>query len=220
MRRLILAALVVALLCGASWGTRAAFAASKPVVYAYTLSASVSQADLDAAIPALQTAVSRDLAASWGTDATLTTDPAYAGSADMTISIDDGDGASCMCYGFHDVAKGRPYSVVYGDLAIQDDGNAWLTFTHELFEMLVDPWINHYARYKGKTWLVEVGDPVERDAYSIDGIQISDFITPRWYNPTLKGPFDFMHLVRKAGTLTRGGYASWLDDLGWHQVFA
>jgi hypothetical protein len=50
--------------------------------------------------------------------------------------------------------------------------------------MGVDPWLNSaYQDPTGVFWAGEVCDPVEHDeyAYAIDGVLVSDFVTPRWF---------------------------------------
>lgn len=187
------------------------------------LSQTVPQADIDAALPAFQIAVSRDFASVWGTDATLTTDPTVPYQMEVWVEdFSDQPGA----LGYHDVIHGHPVSRVFAaEGAIWNE--SWqLTFTHELFEMLADPWINRFAVYKKKTWLVEVGDPVESGfyAYTINGVVISDFITPAWYgqgwaSSPLKTPVDFTHGLKRPGTVGRHGYASYRVDNKWGQVF-
>lgn len=207
----------------ASWGTGTAEAATGPLVYVSNVSTTVPQADVDAALPAFQTAVSRDLAPAWGTDATLTTDPTLETSAQMVVEISDD--ANCVgCLGYHEVFGGKPTSYVFARTGAEFNESWQLTFSHELFEMLVDPWINRLAQWNGRNWLVEVCDPPESGlyAYFVDGVAISDFITPRWYDRTLRGPFDFTRHLKRAGQIGKHGYASYLDPSafgGWSQVF-
>jgi hypothetical protein len=180
----------------------------------------VPQADVVAALPSFQTAISRDFARVWGTDATLTTDPAFAVTADMEIIVDD-NAPDCGCLGYHDVVGKRPVSYIYAETGAKYNESWQLTFTHETFEMLVDPWVNRFANWNGRTWLVEVADQVESGfyAYTIDGVVISDFITPRWFSPNLRGPFDFTHGLKRAGQIGRHGYASYWLGGAWGQVF-
>lgn len=193
----------------------------KPVVELMTTSVLVSTEQLQAALPAFQTAVSRDLGPAWNLDATLIVgDPAHPVPADMTLVITDWP--DCMwCGGYHWVtANGQPYAKVF-----PDDGpgaEAWtLVVTHELFEMLVDPLANRFARLQGKQWLVEVADPCESGfyAYFIGQVAVSDFVLPTWYQARGRGPFDFTGFFVRPGQVGRHGYASYLKPNGWGQVF-
>ena len=70
------------------------------------------------------------------------------------------------------------------------DPKLWsVTLSHEVLEMIADPTVNIFAPgpspdpADGGKWVLftyEVGDPVERFCYEIDGVLVSDFVTP-WY---------------------------------------
>ena len=80
----------------------------------------------------------------------------------------------------------RPYAVV-------QFSNRWtLTASHEALEMLCDPFGNLLHPSKSLTenqgtveFLVEVCDPSEAVpfSYQIDGVVVSDFYYPSFYNP-------------------------------------
>jgi hypothetical protein len=99
-----------------------------------------------------------------------------------------------------------------------------VTLSHELLEMLADPWINWCAiGGDGQIYALEVADPVEADnlGYEIDGVLVSDFVTPAWFEPTEADRMDFKRHLSKAGELAPGGYISVLDpQKGWTQVTA
>ena len=75
-----------------------------------------------------------------------------------------------------------------------------VTLSHELLEMLADPWINWCAQGDdGKIYALEVCDAVEADrmGYEIDGVLVSDFITPSWFEPTHADRVDFKGRIVK-----------------------
>ena len=90
--------------------------------------------------------------------------------------------------------------------------------------MLADPWINWCAMgTDSKIYALEVCDAVEADelGYTIDGVLVSDFITPAWYEPTSADCLDFKKHVSKELELARGGYISVFDPTGgWIQITA
>ena len=51
--------------------------------------------------------------------------------------------------------------------------------------MFVDPNCNLWAS-DGKTrnYSFEVCDPVEAPTYDVDGVSVSNFVTPAWFDPT------------------------------------
>jgi hypothetical protein len=60
-------------------------------------------------------------------------------------------------------------------------------------------------------FLLEVCDPVEHSHYEIDGITVSDFVTPHFYQTLRPGraSYSFMGHIEKPWQLLMGGYISW-----------
>jgi hypothetical protein len=122
---------------------------------------------------------------------------------------------------YHWVDGNAPSITVYagtGDYYGYDNS---VSFTHELFELAADPvtslvnqgWpYDYYWLEKKDTsikmepqfgvygWFNEVCDPVEADSYLIDGVKISDFITPAWFNDGV-GPAVRLHGAGEAAVL-------------------
>src|SRR5438132_13123911 len=94
--------------------------------------------------------------------------------------------------GFHTDNNGQPFSLVQAD-------DTWtLTSSHEVIEMLADPFGNRtiagspppnspdpVSGFDRVVYLVEVCDPCDSDqfAYSVNGVKVSDFITTHYYDP-------------------------------------
>jgi hypothetical protein len=105
-----------------------------------------------------------------------------------------------------------------------------VTVSHELLEMLVDPLASLSAMNTAgdKEYAFEVCDACEDDrfAYEIDGVKVSDFVTPAWFEDDRPGKstkFDFGgYLLSPMPTLLPGGYIGWLDltnpSAGWQQM--
>ncbi len=110
-------------------------------------------------------------------------------------------------------------------------GTDWsITASHELLEMLVDPLghrlvsdpdIDPASDGHQVHYLVEVGDPCEIYTYQMNGISVSDFVTPEYYdvNAPAGTALDFLNQLNKPLEVPRGCYISWLDpqDGHWHQ---
>ena len=81
-------------------------------------------------------------------------------------------------HGQHDF-YGAPYALVWTSGAgIQ----SWSRdFSHEVIEMLEDPTLDVRYLHDGSTWQREIADPVEGLGYRLDGVYVSDFVTPAWY---------------------------------------
>jgi hypothetical protein len=106
-----------------------------------------------------------------------------------------------------------------------------ITLSHELLEMLVDPSgtrviqaadLDPYSGGQQVNYLVEVCDPVAVYSYMIDGVPVSDFVLPAFYDPwaTDKDKLDCAGFLSRPLTVPLGGYISWLDptDARWHEL--
>jgi hypothetical protein len=191
-----------------------------------TTGAVVPPAQLEQIAAALQQQVDNDLASTWGTRADISTlaagDTAPQGTWPIKI-IDSLPGAG----GVHLDDQGQPYAEAVNGPQLS------IAISHELLEMLVDPWGNRFTpgpavdpNDDGRQvyYLVEVGDPCEVSCYDIAGVQVSDFILPSFYDQNATRPVDFRDTL--TGPLPQevpqGCYISWIDpvDGKWHQQTA
>lgn len=142
------------------------------------------------------------------------------------VIADTSDEAGAL--GYHDFTPdGRPISYVFA----KDDENygysVTVTLTHELAEMIADPWISQVFQVTNTQFYAqEICDPCEADelGYEIGGIQVSDFVTPRWFIPGSTGSVIFDH-AKKIGEplqILPGGYMSVFDTTrgGWGAIHA
>lgn len=198
-------------------------------------STTLSDQEVQVAVPALQKQVSRDFAPAWGIDATLSFVPTggspAAGSWWLTI-LDNSDQAGAL--GYHDLT---PAGLPVGKVFAATDANYGLSWTvtasHELLEMLGDPDINLTAFVQpdattGRLYAYEVCDACEDDSlgYQIDGVTVSDFVYPAWFESfRAKGSTQFDHRSRidTPFQLLPGGYIGVFDvsaGTGWTQLTA
>jgi hypothetical protein len=186
----------------------------------------LTEAQVEAVLPALQKQASIDFRAYWQQDCTLSFLPngqALTGGWWQIVIVDNPDQAGAL--GYHEMtSQGTPLGKVFAKLDMQS-GSSWtVTLSHELLEMLADPWINWCAMGSdSRIYALEVCDAVEADdlGYKIDGVLVSDFITPAWYEPTCADRLDFRKHVSKELELVRGGYMSVFDPTsGWTQINA
>src|SRR5438876_2337217 len=133
---------------------------------------------------ALQKQVARDLVLYWDVDATLSPvtalEDAPVGSWPIIVRDDIDNEAA----GVHCDQSGQPMALVTFD-------SEWsITASHEILEMLIDPFGNR--RIAGQSlkpeqgrveYLVEVADPVGDSWYWVNDVKVSDFITPRFFDP-------------------------------------
>ena len=204
---------------------------SKTLIAVKNLSTVVTQAQVAKAVPALQKQVSNDFCSVWGIDATMQLfgkTQKIPATAWLLGIFDDADQAGAL--GYHDLTKtGAPLGKVFARTTINDGGLWSVTMSHELLEMLADPNINLCAFDEGnrRLYAYEVCDAVEADklGYQIDGVTVSDFVLPGWFEPThvSKGEkFAWKSKVTRPFQLQPGGYISYFDlnGNGWQQLTA
>lgn len=128
--------------------------------------------------------------------------------------------------GYHDETEfGVPTLYVFPELCEQD-GTSWTSCaSHEILEALTDPLLNFCAQspLDGRVYALEVCDAVETDIYKIDGVEVSNFVTPEYFSPPkhLAGVvLDHMQLLKAPYEIRPGGYMQYLDRHGWHQLGA
>jgi hypothetical protein len=186
----------------------------------------VKPATMAAAAEALNVQVTRDLPQFWNVHATVSyrpdpnSIPQGMWPVQLVKSLPPDEG------GFHMTKHNQPYSKVI----VTPGSDDWtLDASHETVEMLVDPYGNRLqtsdaitidqgriADAEGKyEYLVEACDPCEANnyAYQIDGILVSDFITPDFYDPDVTSDtrYSFTGAVKKPREILPGGYISWVD---------
>lgn len=182
--------------------------------------------EVRAALPAFNKQMANDVYPSWGTPAHCYFYPknrVVPANYWQMILLDDSDQEGAL--GYHDVtADFRPIGKIFAKTDL-DYGLSWtVTFSHELLEMVLDPDCVRAAQVANTTFVAyELCDPCEADqfGYEIDGVLVSDFILPSFFQPQATKDFDFMGHIKKPLQLLPGGYMSfWTPAKGWQQAFA
>jgi hypothetical protein len=125
------------------------------------------------------------------------------------IYFEDADTAGAL--GYHDLThNGQPIAKVFVKTTLDDKESVSVTACHELFEMAIDPIANLWAQAAdGTEYAYEMSDPVEEDTFEVDGIPMSNFVHPAWFEPFQHQPgtkFDHLGRLTKPFTMTKGGY--------------
>lgn len=125
------------------------------------------------------------------------------------IYFDNADQAGAL--GYHDLTQdGQPISKIFVKTTIDDKQQVSVTACHELFEMAIDPVANLWAQASnGTEYAYEVCDPVEEDTFEVNGIAMSNFVHPAWFEPFKHPPgtkFDHLGLLKAPYAMTKGGY--------------
>ncbi len=195
-------------------------------------SPSVTLASVSAVAAAIQKQVTRDFDPLWEVNATV---DAFEKLEDVPVDywpvIIKDDINEPGAAGYHTDNNGQPYSLVQAD-------SGWeLTASHEVLEMLADPFGNRtvagspppnspppVSTFSRVTYLVEVCDPCEGDqfAYDVNGITLSDFITPHYYDPngSTGALYSFRGSIKEPHSVLDGGYVSFGNpvDNNWYQI--
>lgn len=182
--------------------------------------ARVSQLQLTQLASALQTQAMRDFGPLWQVQATVA---AFATLDDVPVShwpiiIEDNINTPDAA-GVHLDSNNQPYALV------QYDEQWTLTTSHECLEMLADPSGNRMQAASAPQgdpggarpvqYLVEVCDPCEDApfAYAINGVTVSDFITPHYYDTAGSSgvQYSFSGAIKGPQQVLQNGYLSYLD---------
>lgn len=147
------------------------------------------RAALKRAVQAIQKQVDRDFFPLWGWRAKLLLEPKRKPPGAMLITVREREqGNSDDGYHFID---GVPATRVFIRNSEGDLVDYFPTLSHEVLEMIADPGVNLFAegyfKYRGRRVkgyvAYEVCDPVQENLYTIDGINVSDFVVPEWFEP-------------------------------------
>lgn len=197
----------------------------------------IDPALLHAAAVALNHQVSGDLPGVWsGISASVSVAPSVhaltpgAWPVFLVKKLPPGEG------GYHLDKKNQPFAKV---IASPGDDSWTIDASHEIIEMLVDPYGNRMHTSQGIaingsksdvvdaagifSYLVEACDPCEANnyGYEIGGILVSDFITPNYYDASVTSgtSYSFKGNLTRPRQLLPGGYISYQKaDNSWQQI--
>jgi hypothetical protein len=190
----------------------------------------ISPSELTRVAAALSKQANRDFRPAWDVDATV---DAFAKLEDVEIDywpvivVKDVQGAA----GYHIDKNGQPFALV-------EFGPQWsLTASHECLEMLADPFGNRLVSAdlldqavalgvaaQRVRYLVEVCDPSEggQFAYQVNGVLVSDFYTPNFFDPAQATGvrYSFTGAIDGPRQVLDGGYISWEEPVSgdWFQL--
>jgi len=180
----------------------------------------VELSELTRVAAAIQKQITRDFAPIWNLDAGIT---AFGRVEDIPVDY----WIVTLCYsvpegsGGHRDADGRPAAFV------EWTDNWSLTASHEVLEMLADPWGKRLVAGpsikpgQGRVeYLIEVSDPCQSMdcAYAVNGETMSDFYTPRFFDPVVADGvrYSFSGKITEPRQVLKGGYLSWFDSATQH----
>jgi hypothetical protein len=178
--------------------------------------------DFDALIAAMQAYVDQHVVPVWNTPAKLVKTKDFVKKAWAMVFLDDSDQPGALAY--HDLTPdGLPLSKVFVRTTIKNGDLVSVSASHELAEMLVDPAINMMTTGPDPKiiYAYESADPVEALSFEVNGIPMSDFVYPAYFEAFHKAgseQFDHLNKVTKPFQILSGGYQIIFKNGKWSQV--
>jgi hypothetical protein len=95
-----------------------------------------------------------------------------------------------------------------------------VTLSHEALEMITDPFGNRLVAAshpldprRRVRYLLEICDPCQAVWYPVNGVPVSDFYTPRYFEPVAinGGRYSFTGEIERPLQILEGGYLTWID---------
>lgn len=165
--------------------------------------------DFEKLTAALQACYDEQFVPVWGYPVKLYNTETAKPSDWQLIYFDNADQAGAL--GYHDLTKqGQPVAKIFVKTTLADHEQVSVTACHELFEMAIDPIANLWAQASdGTEYAYEMCDPVEEDTFEVNGIAMSNFVHPAWFEPFKHPPgtkYDHLGRLKAPYTMTKGGY--------------
>lgn len=195
---------------------------------------SLSDTDIADVCPSWQAQIDQDFEPAWGIGAKLHViakgGKPLPGHWWMGM-FDNSDQAGAL--GYHDMtSEGLPFGKAFYLTDKQYNEDWRVTMSHELLEILADPWINLTALFQktnatGTLVAYETADPTQGDTYDKLGHPVSNFVYPAYFQPgPHPGGTKYDHLELLTGVfpaIREGGYYSYFNltgGSGWKQKTA
>ena len=178
--------------------------------------------DFDRLVATLQQFLDQLFVPVWGTPARLVKTTGFRKGTWALAFLDTADVANAL--GYHDLTPdGLPLSKVFVRTTLGDGQKVSVTASHELAEMMVDPAINLCSTGpQNRLYAYETADAVEEEEFLLEGVPLSDFVYPSWFEVFRKPrstQFDHLTKVTRPFQILSGGYMSVFQNGRWTQVF-
>ncbi len=178
--------------------------------------------DLNKLVSALDKQLQRDFVPIWGYPATLYVAKKAKPGEWQVVFLDDADAANAL--GYHDLTKdGQPVSKVFVKTTIAAGQKVSVTASHELLEMMIDPGAQLWAQSNnGWFYAYEMCDAVEDEEYEIDGVPVSDFLYPSFFESwhgARSVQFDHLGRVAQPFQTLLNGYQIVSDGKSVREIF-
>ena len=195
-----------------------------PVIACFNRAKSPLSVNLDRLLAALQRYVDVYLAPVWGTPARIVKTNGFIKHAWAMVFLDDAANVRQGELAYHNLTpNGLPIAKVFVRTTLANGEKVSVAASHELAEMLIDPGINLMSTGPGgRRYAYESSDPVEQEAFLVNGIPMCDFVYPAYFE-TFRKPhstrFDHLNKVSRPFQILPGGYQLILRNGKWHPTF-
>lgn len=179
--------------------------------------------DFDRLIAAMQVYIDKHVVPVWGTPAKLVKTRGFVKGQWAMVFLDNADQPGALAY--HDLTpSGLPLAKVFVKTALDNNELVSVSASHELVEMLVDPAINIMTTGPDSKiiYAYESADPVEALSFKVNGIPMSNFVYPSYFEDFHKPrsvQFDHMKKVTKPFQVLKDGYQIIFKNGKWSQVY-
>src|SRR5262249_19412759 len=179
--------------------------------------------DLGRLVSAMQSYVDHCVAPVWGTPARLVKTTGFLKSCWAVVFLDDADQPGALAY--HDLTpQGLPLSKVFVRTTIKNGDLVSVSASHDLGEMLYEPAINMMTTGPDSRtmYAYEAADPVESLSFKVDGVPMSDFVYPAYFEDFRKPGstrFDHLRKVKRPFQILSGGYQIIFRSGRWTQAY-
>ncbi|MES1191933.1 MAG: hypothetical protein ABUS47_12755 [Steroidobacter sp.] len=179
--------------------------------------------DFDRLIAAMQVYIDKHVVPVWGTPAKLVKTKGFVKGQWAMVFLDNADQPGALAY--HDLTpSGLPLAKVFVKTALDNKELVSVSASHELVEMLVDPAINIMTTGPDSKiiYAYESADPVEALSFKVNGIPMSNFVYPSYFEDFHKlrsVQFDHMKKVTRPFQVLKDGYQIIFKNGKWSQVY-
>ena len=194
-----------------------------PTIACFNKATTALGVNFDALIAAMQEFVDQQVVPVWGTPAKLIKSTGFVKGAWAIVFLDNADQPGALAY--HDLTPdGLPESKVFVKTTLDNGDLVSVSASHELVEMLVDPAINLMTTGPDPklVYAYESADPFEALSFNVNGIPMTDFVYPAYFEAFHKAgsvQFDRLKKVNNPFQILSGGYQIIYKNGKWSQVF-
>jgi hypothetical protein len=194
-----------------------------PIIACFNKAITPLGVDFEDLIAAMQTFVDDHVVPVWGTRAKLVLSDGFLDGDWAMVFLDNADQPGALAY--HDLTpRSLPVAKVFVKTTIQNKELVSVSASHQLVEMLVDPALSMMTTGPDPNvvYAYEIADPVEALSFPVNGIPMTDFVYPAYFEAFHKPgsvQFDRMKKVKRPFQILSGGYQIISTNGEWSQVF-